>query len=920
MLLKKIIKSSLKKFQGIDIKNLSLDSRLVKKGDLFFALKGNKFNGEKFISSAIKKGALAVVCSNRFKSKNLKIPFIKVKDVKKTLSKACKNFFKKKPKNIIAVTGTNGKSSVADFFYQILSLNNIPVASIGTLGVKKNKKTKKIDLTSPDIISLHRELNLIKKEGINNVIIEASSHGLAQSRLDCINFKAGIFTNFSQDHLDFHISMNNYFSSKMILFRKLLDKKKYLITDSDIKEFSLLKNIAKKRKIKILTINKKIIIPQISLIGSFQKKNFDMAVLAAKLCGIKNKKISSIVKKIKSVNGRLELVRSLKNDSKVFIDYAHTPDALLKAINALKDHYQSSVVLVFGCGGQRDKEKRSLMAKIANKHCTKIYVTDDNPRYENPKKIRTAIIKNLDKNKYIEIGNRKKAIEQSIKNSNPFDLILIAGKGHENFQNYGKKIINFSDKKIVKKLKIKKLNFEKKSFNYFWNSKIMSKIINKDYGFEGVSINSKEIKKNNLFIAIKGTKNDGHKYLSSAINKGAKYCVTSKKPSGKNKKKLIFTNNTKYFLKKLALTKRNYSYSKIIAVTGSSGKTTLKECLGKLLNSHQNTYCSPKSYNNHFGVPLSLANLERNHKYGVFEIGMSRPGEIHSLSKIVRPNIAVITNIAEAHIENFKNIKGIANAKAEIINNIIKGGTIIINKDDNFFNFLSKKAKQKKIQVISFGFSKKSDVFPIHINKNKNYIFIKIKVIDETVTLKTKDINIYNILSSLAVLKSLKLNLTKIVKVFKSIESVQGRGKIYVVKRFNKNFNLVDESYNSNPLSASNAILNLSKIKKVNFKKYLLLGDMLELGKKSYLFHKNLSKIINNTDIDKIFVYGDKILNTYRHINKKKQGNILQYTNDFDCIFSKIIKKNDYLMIKGSNTTGLKFVAKKIISGANHVI
>ena len=245
MLLKKIIKSSLKKFQGIDIKNLSLDSRLVKKGDLFFALKGNKFNGEKFISSAIKKGASAVVCSNRFKSKNLKIPFIKVKDVKKTLSKACKNFFKKKPKNIIAVTGTNGKSSVADFFYQILSLNNIPVASIGTLGIKKNKKTKKIDLTSPDIISLHRELNLIKKEGINNVIIEASSHGLAQSRLDCINFKAGIFTNFSQDHLDFHISMNNYFSSKMILFRKLLDKKKYLITDSDIKEFTLLKNIAK---------------------------------------------------------------------------------------------------------------------------------------------------------------------------------------------------------------------------------------------------------------------------------------------------------------------------------------------------------------------------------------------------------------------------------------------------------------------------------------------------------------------------------------------------------------------------------------------------------------------------------------------------------------------------------------------------
>ena len=926
MLLKKLIKITHQKFQKIEIKNLCLDSRKIKKGDLFFAIKGLKVDGKKFIKEAIKKGARAVICPKNVDFKNSKIPIIKVLNIKETLTTACIIFFKKKPKNIIAVTGTNGKSSVADFFHQIFFINKISSASIGTLGVKKKNIVKKLNLTSPDIISLHRELENIKKDNIDNVIIEASSHGLDQGRLNGINFKAGIFTNFSHDHLDYHKSMKNYFNSKMILFNKLLKENKYLITDASINEFVKLKSISKKRKLKILTINNETISNKnkrlTKLIGLFQFKNLSMSILASKLCGIKNNQINKIYKKIKNVNGRLELVRQFPNKSKIFIDYAHTPDALQNALRSLKKHYGNKITLVFGCGGDRDQNKRAIMGKIAKNNCNKIYITDDNPRNENPKKIRNDIKKHLHKNDFIEIGNRKKAIEAAIQKSEFNDIILVAGKGHETYQDYGTKVINISDRSIIKKTKIKKNKLNKDKINTHYNLKIIKKILNRKNlkGFQGVSINSRNIKKNNLFIAIKGKKKDGHNFVAEAIKNGACSSVVTKKSKNIHSNKLIKVNNTMNFLNRLAILKRSNSKAIIIGVTGSSGKTTVKTTLGNLLNLYADTCFSLKSFNNHYGVPLSLANLEQNHKYGVFEIGMSKKGEINKLSKIVKPNIAIITNIAEAHIENFKNIKEIAKAKSEIINNIAKNGLLVLNRDDKFFNFLNNLAKRKKIRVISFGQSKKSDIYPLFIKNYANKKIAKIKIFNDEIFLKYNDVNIKNILISFAILKELDLNTEKMLDFFLANQPLDGRGKLHNIQRYETKFKLIDESYNANPFSVRNAIFNLSRIRSKKHKKYILLGDMLELGKKSEFYHKNLSKVINNSDIDKIFVYGNSILNTYKYTDIKKQGNILQNHNDFDEIFSKIINKNDYLMIKGSNATGLHRIVKTLIKGAKNVV
>jgi len=921
MLLKNLINNLPEDKKKITIKGLSANSKEIKKGYIFFAIKGVKHNGEKHIKEAITKGAFVVVGSKNLKYKNKKILIIKRNNIRNFVSEVSSKFYKLKPKNIIAVTGTNGKTSVADLFYQLLSLNNFPVASIGTLGIKYNNKVIKTGLTSPDTISIHRHLQNLKKNKIDNVIIEASSHGLIQNRLHHINFKAGIFTNFSQDHLDYHKSMRAYFNAKLILFEKILSKNSKIVLDKTIKQFFFLKKIAKKRKLNLIEISKiikKINKLLISTESDYKVKNLAMAIEATKLCGLKDSEIYKSLKKIKDVSGRLEFIRRFPNNIKVFIDYAHTPDALLKTLQSLEKKYGKNISLVFGCGGERDKKKRPLMAQIANSLSRKIYITDDNPRNEDPKQIRAELVKKIDKNKSFNIGNRTEAIKKSITNSEPNGIVLIAGKGHEEQQIYKNKIFNISDKQIVRNLKLRIKVLSKKDQNYLQNRMIIKKITGrtKPGNYHGLQIDSRMVKKNNLFLTVKGVNSDGIKFIPHALKNRARYIVSSKKIK-EYKKKTINVKNEILFLNQFAELKRQKSSTKIIAITGSAGKTSLKNLIRQLLQNFEKTYSSPRSFNNHLGVPISLSNLSVEDKYGVFEVGMSKKGEIKNLSKLIQPHIGIITNIGEAHIENFKNINGIAKAKAEIIENVKENGTIILNRDDRFFKFFSQKAKLKKIKIVTFGLDKKSDIYPLKITKNKKLIKIFIKAKKQKIALEIKDINIYNLLASLAVIKECSLNLNETKNIFKNYEPTEGRGKIHLISRYNKKFKLIDESYNANPLSVKNAIINFNSIKKEKFKKYLILGDMLELGYKSDMYHKNLSKVINNTDIDKVFIKGEKTLFTYKYLNKNKRGNILQNKDDIDFILNNVIANKDYLMIKGSNATGLNSVSKKMIKGLN---
>ena len=948
MYIGKLFKSLPKKYHSHKFNNLSLDSRKCKQGDIFFSIRGVKNNGNKFINSAINNGAKTIVSDLNFQGKKENILFINSKNVRKLVSEIASKYYKNIPANLVAVTGTNGKSSIANFYFQILNNKKLKVAAIGTLGVKTNNSNKLTDNTTLDSITINKTLSFLKRKKIRNTILEASSHGLKQYRLNGLRFNTSIFTNLSRDHLDYHKTYKDYLNSKLILFNKLTKKGGNVIYENDISQSKILKKICTKKNLKSLTIGKKnsnLLIKKHEYLGNFQKieiefnkqkysfstnligkiqvKNLLFAVLAASKSKIKFSKIIELMKEIKAVEGRLENVGNIKNNSKVILDYAHTPDALKHTLESIKEQFsRSCITIVFGCGGDRDKDKRSIMGKIANNYCDKIFLTDDNPRYENPKKIRNQIKKKISRSKLVEIASREKAIKVAIESLNSGDILVVAGKGHEIYQEYKGKKKFFSDKKCI----LNGINSKNKKLFKNWKANILHEqcnlnLVSKDLKINNVSINSKNIKKNDIFFAIKGPKNDGNNYADEAIKKGASLAIVNK--LGKlNKLKKIKTNNTLRVLVNASKDVRKISNAKFISITGSSGKTSLKDLLAFCLNKLAPTTKSNNSFNNKYGVPLSLFNVSKNDKFAVLEAGMDKAGEINYLTKIIRPDFGIITNISYAHIKNFNSLEEIAKAKSEIINNITEGGKLILNQDDDYFYFIKKIAIKKNINVISF--SKKNSLSDVYIkkvisNKVNSKIFIKNKNKTKSFLIK-KNLHPYlnNILASIALISEF-YDLNNIdEKLFYNFKIPSSRGDIAKVRLNNKVIYLTDESYNSNPLSLKFAVENFNKENQSN--KYLILGDMLELGKFSKKLHKKMSKIINKTSIKKVYVIGKDIKETFYAIDRKKRGRILRDKNEIYHLIKNDLNNNDHLMIKASNSTGLNSVALNIKKGKIYAV
>ena len=943
MLLKDYIPNIKKEYSKFFFSGISSNSSKIKKNHIFFAIKGNNLDGNNFIQIAIKKGSKIIVTENKNKEFQNGILFIQTKNIRKLLAEVSFKIYNLKPKNLIAVTGTNGKSSIADFYYQILNLNNKKVASIGTLGVKSENFNLNLKNTTIDPLLLSQILHKLKIQKIENVILEASSHGLHQNRLDGLKFRSGIFTNFSQDHLDYHKNLKAYLKAKLYLFERLIINKGNAITDKKISEFNKIKKIAINKKLKLSSINNdkdnlKVLshtfngehqilkikfnnftkIINLKLIGRIQIKNILMAAIAANKSGLDYKDIFNVVSKLKPVKGRLEKIGKIRNQSRVVLDYAHTPEALKTCLLNLKEQFPNKrISLVFGCGGNRDQNKRSKMGKIADVYSDKIYLTDDNPRFENADKIRRDIKKGIIRKKFKEISNRAKAIFEAIKNLKVGEILLVAGKGHEKTQTIGNKKIYFSDKKIIlQAIKRKNLNLSDNLklniLNELSESKkpLLVETINK------ARIDSREVSKGDIFFAIKGKKNDGNKYIGESFKKKASIVVANNINKKFSDRKQMIVNNSLKFLTDVSKSFRKNIDTKIIAITGSCGKTTLKELLGNSLKKISKVSISPKSFNNKYGVPLSLLNLRHDDDYGVLEVGMDKKGEIDYLSKIIQPDVSVITNINYAHAKNFKSIKDIAIAKSEIIDNTKQNGFVVLNADDSFFKLHKEKALSKNLKVISFGIgNKKSDIKFTNINKKDKYFEIAIKknnLIKNFLISNDFKNHIYNILGSLSVM-SIYIDIHNLKKnIFLDFKIPRGRGDLSVVKINKKKINLIDESYNSNPLSLKSAILNYDKIEKKKSKKYLLLGDMLELGGHSKKLHQSIVPIINKTRIDKVFVKGNKVSNIFEKINNSKKGKILFNKSQIIEFIRNDLNNNDYLMIKASNATGFNKIVKEI--------
>jgi len=463
------------KYQGevdnIEISNITYDSRKVKEGSLFIAISGQNEDGHDYIYEAINKGASAVIANGRAPVLD-NIPIIQVSNPRKAMSKIAANFYNNPSKelNIIGITGTNGKTTTTQIIDYIIKANNKTSSSLGTLGFNTPSGMISTGFTTPESIELQQILDTIKKGGIEYVPMEISSHAIELYRTNDVDVNIAIFTNIGHDHLDFHKSIENYFNAKLKLFTQLNKKSTAILNIDDpytkkiinkincnystygfnkkadlyIKDYSL--NIEKSKA--IIQYKDELFELETPLIGKFNLYNLSAAVLCTFELGICKNDIIQSVKYFNNIPGRLEKYNYKSNT--IIIDYAHTPDAfanIFKSIFELKNK-NKKIITVFGCGGNRDSSKRKHMGKIASNYSDYIYITNDNPRFEDEDKIIDNICGGISNTEYQIIKDRKKAIISAMNNEN--SIILILGKGVEKYQIIKNKKINHSDIKIVK--------------------------------------------------------------------------------------------------------------------------------------------------------------------------------------------------------------------------------------------------------------------------------------------------------------------------------------------------------------------------------------------------------------------------------------------------------------------------------------
>jgi UDP-N-acetylmuramoyl-L-alanyl-D-glutamate--2,6-diaminopimelate ligase len=460
--------------EAAEVSGLASDSRAVRPGEVFFALAGSKTDGARFIDQAIASGAVAVA-SDHPPQGGCRVPFVTTRNPRRALALAAAKFYPRQPATIAAITGTSGKTSVAAFTRQIWQRLGQQSASIGTIGLVSPKRTIYGSLTTPDPIALHRQLDEIAREGVTHLALEASSHGLDQYRLDGVRISAGGFTNLSRDHMDYHPDVAHYLAAKLRLFRDLVppDGPAVIAADHDCSQ--AVTDEARRRGLRIVTVGRKGVgagegiglleaeidgyaqkltlehrgrrhAVRLPLVGEFQIENALVAAGLAIGTGSEPQAVFAQLAFLEGAKGRLERVGE-RNGAPIFIDYAHKPDALAKALQALRPYASRKLVVVFGAGGDRDAGKRPLMGAIAAENADNIIVTDDNPRSENPEAIRASILSAAKGAK--EIADRAEAIRTAITALQPGDALLIAGKGHETGQIVGDRTLPFSDHDAV---------------------------------------------------------------------------------------------------------------------------------------------------------------------------------------------------------------------------------------------------------------------------------------------------------------------------------------------------------------------------------------------------------------------------------------------------------------------------------------
>jgi len=776
----------------VDISGIQTRAQDIVPGQLFLAIKGHAADGHDYMEKAFACGAAAVIAQDNPKNLNR---VILVPDSRKAAAAIATRFYGEPSRDmtLVGITGTNGKTTTSYLLESMFLAAGCTCGVIGTINIRYNGKIRDNPITTPDAIALQRTLSHMKQAGVTHVIMEVSSHGLDQFRVDGCRFDAGVYTNLSQDHLDYHPDMETYFSCKQRFFTELLLPSGKTVSAPAVINVddpwgekladSIHYPVIRVSCRKTADVTAKDIVDTIqgisgriflkkdalsfasALTGRFNLENILCAAGAAYVLGISPFHIQQGIADCNGVPGRLEKVRTTINRY-LFVDYAHTPDALESTLKTLKQRAPGRVITVFGCGGDRDRSKRPLMGKIACHYSDLAIVTSDNPRTENPDQIVADIMKGITAaplpidacdgpftmnsaplNGVMQQVDRKKALHTAVMISRPNDIILAAGKGHETYQITNSGTIHFDDKEQLLDAcsafaeKFSPIAWHRADLETALCTSPVLDTLNADTFFAGISTDSRTTNTNEVFVALAGENFDGHDYIFDLVKKGIQAFVaqtgtyrtleSSIWDQAKQNGILLFeTPDTLAAFGKLGRFQRLRSGVKVLAITGSNGKTTTRKMAKKIFETCFDTLSTQKNFNNEIGVPATLLSLSRAHQWAVVEMGMNQPGEMKRLSAIACPDIAVVTNTSGAHLEGLKTADNVALAKAQIFDHAQKNSTAIFFRDDPRAHILEAGAKNNPdiTQILSFGSCETSDVSATDIQVSENRIWFTAKI------------------------------------------------------------------------------------------------------------------------------------------------------------------------------------------------
>jgi len=970
-----------------EIRSIHYRAQDVKPGGLFVAVEGLDVDGHDFIDEELIRGASAIITQ---KPVDRKAIIIEVENTRKTLATISSQFYSNPSEKLflIGITGTNGKTTTALLVEHLLLKAGMKVGVIGTLNYRYSGKTFENPMTTPESLDLQKILAEMLRDGVTHVVIEVTSHAIDLDRIYNCRFDLGVFTNLSQDHLDYHGEMSSYWSCKKRMFTEILDPEDgkgrifSVLNSNDEKGRELIKTLEAKfggssvlsvgfsdiNRVRPLNfqhdlkgISATISTPVGSfefkspLVGKYNLENILCSIGVGVALDLSPATIKEGIEAVCAVPGRLERIPN-RTGRFVCVDYAHTPDALENVLYALRPSAEGRIICLFGCGGDRDKAKRPLMGQISARLSDLSIVTSDNPRTEQPMEIIDQILLGIQKETshaynplelkaefqkkgYVVEPDRRKAIQLAISVSIPGDTVLIAGKGNETVQIIGNQTYNFDDRKeaeaALSALDVQRSESKVEQVRYAsvqnpdtgtinskpkilspipWTTKEILRATGGElicgdlnHSFSGISIDSRRILANELFVAIKGDVHDGHSFIDDVLRHGVEGCLISMDKidtfTGKEWQNgnvvCIGVRDTIRALGDLAAFNRKRSNASVVAITGSNGKTTTRKMAAGVVSRCFNTLSTSGNLNNEIGLPLMLLNLSRSHEWAVLEMGMNRPGEIERLAEICTPDVGVITNIGPAHLEGLGSLDAVMKAKGELLGKIKPAGTAVLNADDPRLLHL---AKDVSGNVLLFGLSKNAAVRSLSVKEQGMSLSFTLALPSESISVNLKtpaSFMVSNALAASAVGYCIGLTAEEIRDGLTDFEPVKGRMNIIETR---KGIKIIDDTYNANPGSMEAAIETLKSLKENN-RGILVAGDMLELGKHSASLHRKIGSISAESDISKLYATGEfaEALATgameegmdHRHIFIGAKEEIL---NDI----INWLGPNDWVLVKGS--------------------